>query len=38
MTSYSAPELERAFKKVTRIRHGKQYARDDGYWTSGLCD
>lgn len=36
--TYTASELEKSFKKVTRIRHGKQYARDDGYWTGGKCD
>ena len=38
MTSYSATELERAFKKVARIRHGKQYSNDASYWTGGRCN
>jgi hypothetical protein len=29
--TYKASELEKSFKKVARIRHGKQYENDAGY-------
>ncbi len=38
MTKYSATELEKAFMKVARIRYGKKYANDAGYWTGGRCE
>ena len=35
---YTAEQLERNFKDLSRIRKGKEYENDAGYWTGGRCD